>query len=204
MKCARTVALVAGTCVLALAGMAVAASPLATLAAALLNSAALGQPGPESHIVGTEAACRLGAEVIREESSASLLVFEGTEQRLPNYSGFVHDPHLAGKIPPDIEHAADRATPSNLFVACPALAGELPQGARMATDEDRAKLRGPGAPPRPYITTIETPVLDPSGSVALVFEYHDCGDLCGNGGLYLYSHVDGRWMRSEKIVGILS
>lgn len=180
-------------------------SPMvAALAAVLLDSAALAQPGPDSHSVGIEAVCRLGSELIREESSGARLVLEGTERRLPNYSSFVHDPHLAGKIPRDIEPAADEATPSNLFLDCPALAGELPQGARMATDQDRAKLRGPRPPPRPYITTIETPVVDPSGSVALVFEYHDCGDLCGYGGLYLYRHVDGRWMRSARLVGILS
>jgi len=96
------------------------------------------------------------------------------------------------------------ATASNLFVDCPGLSGELPEDARMATEEDRAKLRGPKAPPRLYITTIETPVVDPSGSVALVFEYHDCGGLCGNGGLYLYRLVDGRWTRSERLVGLLS
>jgi hypothetical protein len=174
---------------------------IAALIVALGSPTAQGQARPSSYKAATEAACKLGAQVVREESSASPLVFEGVEEPGGYYP--VHDAPLAGKIPPDLVAAADKVTPSNLFVDCPALAAELPEGGRMATAEDRAKLRGPTAKPL-YITSIQTPILDPSGIIALVSVYHNCGGLCGNGGLYLYRYANGRWVRSEKLVSVLS
>lgn len=164
------------------------------------GSTALGKTGHVWSKGRLDAACGLGAQVLQEQARMSHVVFDQTGQRkaaMPNLE--------YADIPADLKAAAGNGLLSNLFAECPALAQRLPEGARMATDDDREKVAAFSAAPGLYVTTIYTPLLDRTGQMALVYEFHKCAGLCGNGAVYLYRRAGGRWVKWKRpLVSIMS
>lgn len=148
-------------------------------------------------------ACRLGAVLIAEPAAGTVFDVSWPKPVGPgaDRKGLAAPLELASAhIPRSLKAAARKGHASNLFQACPSLASELPAGDRMATDEDLAKVNPATGRSGFYLTTLLTPVVDRTGTSALVYEFHRCFGLCGCGGLYLYRKAPGRWVRSEPAI----
>jgi hypothetical protein len=174
-------------------GVLLAGVVMAVCAGGAIAAAQAGAQPPHA----SEAACRLGAQVIAEEAAGS--VFDGADEALGNSRNVAN---VGDRVPRNLKAVARKTAPSNLFRACPSLASELPAGDRMATDDDRAKLIS--GPAGLYVTSLATPILAPDGASALVYEFHRCAGLCGNGGLYLYKRVRGRWVKVDRLLLVVS
>ena len=146
--------------------------------------------------MSVSAACAIGALLMRSPDlapgpgRAELIL----ETRAP--TSVRYDSPLLG----DVTHELSGAAPENILGACPALVSQLPPHVRLATDEDRRKASMhvpiPGGPPleSPFVFTLNTPVVDPSGHQATVLVTYDCSGLCGGGVAFRFRRTATGWV----------
>ena len=104
----------------------------------------------------------------------------------------------------DVASELAGAEPTNILTVCPALLTRLPSHVRSATEEDRRKaaidIPVPNAPSLEsvYVSSLNAPVIDPSGRNAVVLATYACSGLCGGGMAFRFRRTSVGWTRHGR------
>lgn len=169
------------------------AAVLFALFAAPAAQAQFAQPQRAPIRAGTpcELAAIVFAQAVAVEQTRGM-IYDAEPFKPIKLSAGARDPGPPPGVPADLATRWNGRGPDNLLQACPKVAVTLPAWIRLATDADRAAVRG--ATHSPYLHQVSAPVTNAAGDRVLIEVRSRCAGLCGGGVVRHFQKTGRGWV----------